>query len=67
MVKNDRNYCNRITKKVVDKGTQNGGKPAKKKKHKKMAQNSEKLHNNEDQGMIKYGTPPEEVHPEAQK
>ena len=58
---------NRVTNKVVDKATQSGRKPRKIKRHRKIVQNSEKVDGKKDQGMIKYGTQLEEVHPEAQK
>ena len=63
----DGKNINRVTSKVVDKATQSGRKPRKIKRRRKISQNSKKVHGKKDQGMVKYGTPPEEVHPEAQK
>lgn len=60
-------YCEKMGTKVGEKEDQIGIKRENKKKHVKISHISDKVHDRKDQGMIKYGTSPEEVHPEAQK
>ena len=60
-------YCKTSDEKVTIKVHQSDKKRKKKKKHTKIVHNSSEVHRKRDQGMTKYGTPPEEVHPEAQR
>ena len=60
-------YCKTWDRKVSENGHQSDKKKKKKKTHTKVANISGKVQGERDQGMVKYGTPPEEVHPEAQK